>query len=116
MSCADPQTVRLTITPGNNQNQDSQLQNCDTLVIHWAGPGKFCVTSVTPSSPYPFDQQLPHGGEHNGGHEWTGKAVVDNATVVYTTVSSSENCSDQRPTATGGSGTIKIGTGMGAKK
>lgn len=116
MSCTNPKTVRLAITPGDNQNHDAALDNCDTLVIHWAGAGKFCVSSVTPSSPYPFDQTLPHGGEHSSGHEWTGKAVVDNASIVYTTVSSSENCSSQKPVATGGSGTIKIGTGAATKR
>lgn len=110
------QTVRIVITPGNNNNPDTDLEDGDTLVIQWAGPGKFCVTSVSPTPPPdPFDQPLPHGGEHNSGHEWTGVAQVAKATVKYTTVASTANCG-ANPTATGGTGTIKIGTGMPARR
>lgn len=117
MSCTDPKTVRLTITPGNNNNNPgAQLENCDTLVIHWAGPGKFCVVSVTPSSPAPFNQVLPGNGNQNSGHEWTGVAQVDGAKIVYSTAGSTENCGSGKPVATGGNGTIQIGTGQTSKK
>lgn len=115
MSCTDPQTVRLAITPGNNNNSNAQLDECDTLVIHWAGPGRFCVVSVTPPSPAPFNQPLPDGGNHNSGHEWRGVAQVAGATITYTTVPSSGSCGG-KPVATGGNGTIQIGTGQTVKK
>ena len=116
MSSADSKTVRIVITPGNNNNSDAQLDDGDTLEIQWAGPGKFCVISVSPlPPPDPFNQPLPHGGEHNTGHQWSGVAQVAAATVTYTTVASSGTCG-ANPTATGGTGTIKIGTGMPAKR
>ena len=99
-----PQTKHINI-PGQST---VDLNQGDTLKIHWASACSFCIVSGSAND---FNPSLPNGQSGDTPDVWEGTANVTNATITY---NSPNQCGS--PVATGGSGTIKIGTGFPAKK
>lgn len=80
----------------------------DTLTITFLTPAKFCITSGSADD---FSPALPVGVAEPKDFQWTGTAIVSNATITYSHVGNDKQCGSPSPTATT-PGTIKIGSGM----
>lgn len=87
-----------------------KMKKSEELKIHYKKSCKFCVVSISPATPYPFDNQLPNGENHGPPHVWKGTAVVENATVKFGWAGENEKCG-QKPVAGGTGGSIIIGSG-----
>jgi hypothetical protein len=83
------------------------MQENDTLTITFKTPAKFCITSGNADD---FDPPLPAGVAEPKDYEWSGTAVVANATITYSHVGHDGTCGSPNLKNVP-PGTIQIGTG-----
>ncbi|MGA9587321.1 MAG: hypothetical protein WBQ95_18465 [Terracidiphilus sp.] len=87
-------------------NAGVDMQDQDTLTIHFNSRRKFCIVAGNSAS---FNPALPAGAVGEQGSKWDGTAIVSNASISYSHVDWDKGCGANPADST--PGTIKIGSG-----